>query len=541
MGADHAANAVAVLRAVLESPEDIVIFALDDEYRYLAFNANHSATMKAIWNVDIEVGQCMLDVIGREDDRTKAKANFDRVLAGESFKTVESYGDEALDRRWYEDAYSPIRDDAGEIIGLTVFLTDVTEDRQNREELAIYRSELEALVSARTEELAATQSQLLRAQKLESLGLMAGGIAHDFNNLLVGILGCAELARSELSAAHPAASLMEEVVRAASRASELTAQMLAYAGRSPQRLQVTALSRVIDEQRKLLRAVVPTSIELQFELGDVPSVEVDPSQIQQVVLNLVTNGAEAHSGPGRIVVSVETRHLDAAALSHFAMHHFSTPREFVVLSVADDGAGMSDSTRERIFDPFFSTKDSGRGLGLSSVLGIVRAHGADIAVHSSPRGGTRFEVIFPRADDPGQTIEPERDEDTPSQQSWPEHTALIVDDEAPVRAVVEMMLDQVRVQSLQAVDGVEGIEQLEAHGDRITMVILDLTMPRQGGKRTLEQIRARRPELPVLVISGFDAASEGLDLGEAHLHTRFLAKPFTIRQFHRALEDLLAS
>lgn len=539
VGAENPAEAVAVLRSVLESPEDIVIFALDREYRYLAFNASHSKTMRHIWDVDIAVGESMLDAIGREDDREKARANFDRVLAGEAFKQVESYGDEALGRRWFEDAYSPIRDAGGAVIGLTVFLTDVTDDRNTRAELAAYRHELEALVAARTKELEATQKQLLRAQKLESLGLMAGGVAHDFNNLLVGILGCAEIARTDLGDGHASASLLDEVIRAATRASGLTGQMLAYAGHSPQRLRPSDLRRCIEEQRGLLRAVVPHSVELVFELAEVPSIDADPSQLHQVILNLVTNAAEAHDGPGRISVSTELRRLDATERAEFALGSLARDDEYVVLRVRDAGRGMTPQALDRLFDPFFSTKDSGRGLGLSSVLGIVRSHGADIAVRSTKGAGTTFDVAF-FVGRPAPDAVPTSPKATAERQHrYPNLTALIVDDEAPVRSVVEMMLDQLEMKSVQAEDGAAGIERLEQLGAGVGLVILDLTMPRQGGIETLEKIRSGHASLPVLVVSGYDAASQTLELGETDPYTHFLAKPFTVRQFHRSVNALL--
>ncbi|MBC7172933.1 MAG: PAS domain-containing protein, partial [Polyangiaceae bacterium] len=193
MGSDSSQQQ-AVFRAILESPQDIVIFALDCDYRYLAFNENHARTMKQIWGVELAVGADMLALIGREDDRDKARRNFDRALAGESFKVIEEYGDERIDRRVYENVYGPISDDVGSVLGLTVYLTDITARRRTEIELENYRTRLEDLVRQRTEELDAAHARLLHTQKLESLGMLAGGIAHDFNNLLAVIVSRAELA-----------------------------------------------------------------------------------------------------------------------------------------------------------------------------------------------------------------------------------------------------------------------------------------------------------------------------------------------------------
>jgi len=224
--AGDASRSEAILRAILESPPEIVIFALDRGYRYLAFNENHRATIAAIWGVDIRPGQCMLEVITRSDDRARAKANFDRALRGESFTRVEAYGDEGKRRRYYEDVYSPIFAPDGEVIGLTVFLTDITEERRRQSELAAYRERLEVLVEARTRELAAAERRLAQAQKLESLGILAGGIAHDFNNLLVGVVGYAELLLDASDGGPPDLELIRRIKQTALGASELTDLML---------------------------------------------------------------------------------------------------------------------------------------------------------------------------------------------------------------------------------------------------------------------------------------------------------------------------
>ncbi len=529
----------AVLRAVLESPQDIVIFALDRDYRYLAFNSNHAGTMQHIWDAEIEVGDRMLDFIKREDDRLKAKANFDRALAGEAFKREESYGDEALARRWYEDAYSPILGDDGEVVGLTVFLTDITEKRRAEESINAYRQQLESLVEERTQELSATQAQLLHAQKLESLGLMAGGIAHDFNNLLVGILGCGELALEELPDGAPGHEMVEQIVLAARRAADLTAQMLAYSGRTPFALDEVDLDALLGEHRGLLRAMIPSSVAIRFELaGNLPRLRADATRLQQVIVNLVTNAAEAiGDAQGTITVRTGCRELTREDLAGTYLDDDLEPGHFVSLSVQDDGCGMDEATRLRLFDPFFTTKLSGRGLGLASVLGIVRGHNGAIDVRSDLGDGTVVEVLLPSG---GHEHAPHAPED-PTEDRTGLLLALVVDDEEYVRRVVKRMLVRADIDTIEAEDGLAAQRLIHERGADLDLVILDLTMPRQGGESTLRFIRHHHPRLPVLVLSGYGGESERLDFVAEDRYANFLAKPFTIKELSHAVDELLSA
>ena len=376
----------AVLRAVLESPSDIVIFALDREYRYLAFNQNHATTIKAIWGVDIRIGSPMLEIIGRPDDRDKAQRNFDRALAGEDFTVREEYGDERMQRRVYDNMYSPIRADSGEIIGLTVYLTDITVQRRAELELDEYRARLEDLVKQRTGELEAAHVQLLRAQKFESLGVLAGGVAHDFNNLLAVILGRIELALPTLMADHAARSHLDIVRETALEARMLTRQLVAYAGKGRFAVQAVNLSEMVESMSALLRASIRKSIALDFELD--PGglvVQIDPTQARQVVLNLAANAAEAIDGAGRVTVRTRSVDVDDRLLRDACMQANLSEGRHACIEVEDDGCGMDDSIRTRLFDPFFTTKIAGHGLGLAAVLGIVQSHhGTSKAIPSHP-------------------------------------------------------------------------------------------------------------------------------------------------------------
>jgi two-component system, cell cycle sensor histidine kinase and response regulator CckA len=525
----------AVLRAVLESPRHIVIFALDREYRYLAFNQNHARTMKRIWGVDIQIGAPMLDMIGRDDDREKARANFDRALAGESFTLREEYGDERMQqRRFYEDGYSPIRADDGEIIGLTVYLTDVTEQRLAEIELEKYRSGLEDLVKQRTRELEQAHAQLLYAQKLESLGVLAGGIAHDFNNLLAVVLARAELALPAASNDEDVRGHLDTIRETALEARMLTKQLLAYSGKGRFMIQAVHLTEMIESMASLLRASTPKSITLNFELSESPLVvHLDLTQVRQVVLNLVTNAAEAVEGTGQVTVRAKAMDIDERILGEACIPSALVPGRYACIEVEDTGCGMPDSIRTKLFDPFFTTKIAGRGLGLAAVLGIVKSHHGMILVRTSPGRGSTFTVVFPIA---RETPAPVPRTGAPSPvQFRGDGLALVVDDERPVRTATADILASLGYEVLQADSGRGAVELLRQHGRRVKVVLLDLTMPEMSGEQTLRELKAVCPEARVIVLTGYAEDEAHLRFFQGEL-SGFLTKPFIREELLETLQ-----
>lgn len=529
-----------ILEAVLNSPPDIVIFALDREYRYLAFNENHRLTMARIWDVDIKVGQCMLEVIGRDDDRQRAQQNFDRALAGESFTLIENYGDEGLERRTYRDVYSPIRNEAGDVVGLTLYLTDVTESERNRRELDAYRERLEALVDERTQALEDAQAQMLHNQKVESLGVMAGGIAHDFNNLLMGIMGLADLAVFDLDSGLSSREWLNQIRQTAQRGAGLTRQMLAYAGRSQPCVEQVSLSRLIDGTKELLRVVVPETITLEFDLPvELPPISADSGQLQQMLLNLVTNAVEAISpAKGRIRVATSMRELDKNELPVGCTGDLLESGPFVVMCVEDNGRGISADSMSRIFDPFFSTKALGTGLGLSTTLGIARSHHGAVCVRSKPGQGSEIGVLLPVA----RGAQPERlvDNSVTTGLDADQQTALIVEDQEAVRDVVAHMLTHLGFEVRQATDGVHAMQVLRELDHAPDLIVLDMTMPRMGGEQLMTAMREAGVDSWVLLTSGdrYDAAAAART--DANPRAAFLAKPFTCEQLSSAIVELCA-
>jgi signal transduction histidine kinase/CheY-like chemotaxis protein len=372
------------------------------------------------------------------------------------------------------------------------------------------------------------ERQRQEAQRLESLGVLAGGIAHDFNNLLTIILGYTTLAASELPRDSEAAGMLGEVERAARRAAELTHQMLAYAGRgkfAPQPLDLSGLVRDLSHSLQLL-APPPATLTIEAAPG-LTVIEADGSQLRQVLLNLVTNAVEALPGSaGAITVRTGVEVVDHPARLAPLAAPDARPGPHVYLEVADDGCGIPTDVLPRIFDPFFSTKFTGRGLGLAAVLGIVRGHGGLIAVNSTPGRGSRFRLYFPCLEAPPPSPAP----------TWQgSGTALVVEDEEGVRQLARHILEGAGFQVLLAHDGLEGVEVFRDRGDSIAVVLLDLTMPRLSGPETLAELRRLRPLAPVVLMTGY---SEG-DWSErfaGQTWAAYVQKPFDAERLLTAVQ-----
>jgi len=351
------------------------------------------------------------------------------------------------------------------------------------------------------EERRRLEAGVQQAQKLESLGLLAGGVAHDFNNILTAVIGGTAIALEELGPASPVRADLEQVVASAERAAKLTRQMLAYAGRASFAIELFDLNDVIREMAELIAVSVPKQVRLQHELAaDIPFVRADRTQISQIVLNLITNAAEATSRGGSVVLYTGIRQRADVSLADYRFVPSDAPA-YVELVVEDDGAGMSAETLDKVFDPFFSTKGSGRGLGLAAVLGIVKQSGGTIRVASTPRVGTRFTVLFPAA--AGRPA-PAPAEPAPRGADAGSGVILLVDDEDVLRRATRKVLERAGYEVLEAVDGWEAVEMFEAEGHSLTAVILDVTMPVMGGAEAFRQMRAMGPLVPVIVSSGYD-------------------------------------
>jgi nitrogen-specific signal transduction histidine kinase/CheY-like chemotaxis protein len=370
------------------------------------------------------------------------------------------------------------------------------------------------------------EERVQQGQKLESLGMLAAGVAHDFNNLLTPILGDASLALMDLPADSPVRQRIERIQRAAHQAAGLTNQLLDYAGIGALDTEAVDLSKLVKETGELLRSAVSRRSVLVYDLApDLPAVRGDPRLLSQVFVNLLTNASEAVEGASeggrRIVVRTGGVQLDQRRLSKLVLGEDLPEGPYAYFEVHDEGAGMDPETRARIFDPFFTTKFTGRGLGLAAVLGIVRKHRGAIEIETEPDRGTRVRVLCPEGGDaPPARIGP-RD---PA--GWePSGTVLVADDDEDVREVISETLSRVGFQVIRAGDGREAVEAFRAHADRIRLVLLDRTMPGTSGEEALDQIRRIRPDVPVVLVSGYSRESALAQVAEQP-GCSVLQKPF---------------
>lgn len=365
------------------------------------------------------------------------------------------------------------------------------------------------------------EARMMVSQKNESLGLLAGGIAHDFNNLLMGVLGYADLALLELSPSSSASESIEEIAKTARQAAELCKQLLTYSGKGRLVTEPVNLRTLIEGMAQLLRVSISKKTTIQYDFpDDLPTIDADASQLRQVVMNLIINASEALGESGVVSVSVGVKDCDQNGFVDAFVNNAQSSGPYVFLSVTDTGCGMDEPTQRTVFDPFFSTKIEGRGLGLAGVLGVVQSHNGAITVNSQPGLGSTFTVFFPAS---GQAAIASG-EITADEEWCGTGTILVIDDESTAREVTGSFLETAGFNVLLARDGGEGIGALKANPD-VEGVILDLTMPKMDGAQTFAELRKIRSDVPVIFVSGYDEQSAGERLPRDD-RTSFLQKPF---------------
>ena len=494
----------ALLRSIMESPQDVLIFALDTSYRYTTFTQAHKKSMKRIWGVEIEVGMNMLEVISNPIDREKARRHFDSALQGKCFIQIEEYGDPLLYRTIYEDRYAPIHGDGGVVSGLTVFVVDITERRRAEEE----KSKLEV--------------QLRQAHKMESVGRLAGGIAHDFNNMIHAILGNVYLAMEEIPPGSPARQSLDEISNCAQRSADLTRQLLAFARQQAIAPKVLDLNKTVEGLLKLLRRLIGEDIHLVWcPASSLWPVKLDPTQMDQILANLCVNARDAINGVGKITIKTERAVFDEA---YRAKNPGFVPGEYLLLAVSDDGCGMDKETLSQIFEPFFTTKSPGKGtgLGLATVYGIVKQNNGFIHVDSDLGKGTTFNIYLPRH---AEEAAPTQEEIVTKLPKSSGETVLVVEDEPAILTITLRVLEQLGYSTLIASTPHEAIRLAETHGREIHLLLTDVVMPEMNGRDLARRLLTIHPKLKCLFMSGYTAdiiAHRGVL--EPGLH--FIQKPF---------------
>lgn len=391
------------------------------------------------------------------------------------------------------------------------------------------RRRLEAEQRALTE-------RVQQAQKLESLGVLAGGVAHDFNNLLTIISNGVALAKREVDRGSTSAAHLDAIALAAGRAADLCRQMLAYAGKARLAREPVELSTLVGDTWSMLEASVSRRATLVRELAPgLPTLLGDATQIRQIVMNLVLNASEAIAPPhGTIRVSTGTGTHDGSAFAQSAASGALKAGPYVWLEVRDDGVGMDASTVAQMFDPFFTTKFVGRGLGMASVLGIVRSHEGGIDVESSPGRGTRVRILFPVC-----ALEPARASPPATQERPGRGLVLVVDDEKNVLTSTELLLRGFGFHVLCARDGAEAVEVFQERSTEIDVVLLDLTMPRMDGMETLRRLRRIAPTIPVILTSGYGAGPLGDEPQPCGGPDAVLPKPYAVDHLLATIQQVM--
>ncbi|HEY7390519.1 MAG TPA: PAS domain S-box protein [Bryobacteraceae bacterium] len=487
------------LRVILEGIKDYAIFLTDSEGRIESWNRGGEKVTG--YSENEIIGQSVA-ILFTPEDRAGG-------VPEDRLRTALRDG-RAEDERWYmrkdgsrffvSGVLTPLWHPDGTVRGFVKVMRDITKWKH-------------------------TDEAMREAQKLESIGVLAGGIAHDFNNLLTGIIGNASLAVEELPHGGRGRRLVEEVIAAGARAADLTRQLLAYAGKGSLALETFSISEAVGDILELIQASIPPNVQLELHLQEnLPAVYADPSQIQQIAMNLVMNAAEAIEGHGVVRLSTGCRNLSAEELSMAEGLAHLKPGKYVYLKVQDTGKGMQEHVKTRIFDPFFTTKFTGRGLGLPAVAGIVRAHRGGIQVETVPEAGSTFHIFLPAGD--------ERPQEVTEYKSTPEigsGTILLVDDEKMVREVSQEALERRGFRVLTASDGKEAIDVFRERASEISLIVLDMAMPVMSGEEAQPYLEQIRPEVPVLVSSGYSEAMASSRFRSGKLH-HFIQKPYTASQ-----------
>ncbi len=382
------------------------------------------------------------------------------------------------------------------------------------------------------------QKKIEHTQRLESLGVLAGGIAHDFNNILAVIMGNAALAERKIQTApEQVQTYINRIVQSSEQAAALCNQMLAYSGQGSFVIEPLDLSTMVLDIIKLLEVSIAPNVVMQYELGEhLPWVNADSAQIQQVIMNLVINASEAiQERSGTIAISTGVMHADLQYLRQNCIREDLPEGSYVYLEVSDNGCGMDDATKERIFEPFFTTKFTGRGLGMSAILGIVRSHRGALMLYSEVGDGTTFKMLLPASESSIEVL-PVNNPDTFEKEA--SGVILIIDDNEAIRDMSSAILEEAGYRVLTADDGLQGVEVYSQHEREILAVLMDMTMPKLNGEACFRELRKINKDVKVILCSGYSEQSATSSFHGKKL-AAFIQKPYSPETLITILKDLL--
>jgi two-component system, cell cycle sensor histidine kinase and response regulator CckA len=506
-------DAQLLLESSIESPKDMIILSIDREYRYLFFNQTHKKVMKQVYGTDAEIGKNILDCIPVDTDRIKIKRYYDRAMNGESVTVIDEYG--GVDPIYIETLFNPICNHANEIIGITAFALDITQQRVAEQQ----RQQLE--------------DQLRQAQKMESIGRLAGGIAHDFNNILTGILGYSELLKLQFpDASTPEGEAASMIIKGGKRAAGLTQQLLGFARGGKYQPEPLDMHVVLLDAVKVSEKIFEKNIHIHYKLyTETAVVEADKNQLHQVFTNLIINARDAMPQGGNLTFETNKATLDTNDVYQYPG---LTPGCYIQIDVTDTGVGMPENIREHIFEPFFTTKGKGEGtgLGLAMVYGIVKHHKGGVYCASESGQGTCFTVFLPATDK--QIVKTTSTESIVTGSA----TILLVDDEEVLRNAVKALLQNLGYMVITAFDGQDAVEKYREQRETIDLVLLDMIMPRMAGRETFFALKEMNPEVRVLLISGFSQDHRTAEIMQAGA-LEFIQKPVTLASLSKAVSAAL--
>jgi PAS domain S-box-containing protein len=497
---------LARLAVVIEqATESIFITERDGTITY----ANPAFVKASGYSRDEIVGSNMRDMKCERHDDSYYRSIWEAITQGRVWKGRIVHRTKDGMFREFESAISPIRDDAGKIVNFVAINRDVTQE-------------------------VALEAQLRQAQKLEAIGTLAGGIAHDFNNILSAIIGYSELARLDAEG-HPGVQAhLQEVLKGAKRARDLVKQILTFSRQGQQERKPILIGTVVKEALRLLRATLPTTIDIRQQIQpDCGPVEADPTQIHQVLMNLCTNSAHAmRETGGTLEVELRAATLDRLAAGR---HPDLRPGPYLELTVKDSGHGIRPEALERIFDPYFTTKEKGEGtgLGLAVVQGIVKSHGGAVTVESRPGAGAAFHILLPSLE-----VAPEVEHEAAIPMSMGRERILLVDDENDLVEIGKLMLERLGYSVTTRTSSIEALELFRDDPQKFDLVVTDMTMPNLTGDQLAGRMMAIRPDLPVILCTGYSERMTEVQAREIGVKA-FVMKPVVIRDLSVIIRKVL--